>query len=136
MESTDMLIESVSPYGFDQTIDRISEAIIAMEWKMPAVHDLQQSLRNAGKDVLPVKVFEICNPKFSGRILELDAERIVSTLMPCRISVYERPDGKTYISRLNAGIMAKSFGGIIEEVMQGATEEVEQIIVHAARIDK
>jgi uncharacterized protein (DUF302 family) len=136
MGSSEMLIESVSPYSFDQTIDKISQAIAALEWKMPAVHDLQQSLRNAGKEVLPVKVFEICKPKFSGRILELDTERIVSTLMPCRISVYERADGKTYISRLNAGIMAVSFGGIIEDVMRGATEEVEQIIAYAVKVDK
>ena len=128
MNPTEMLIESQSLFGFDKTVELIHEAVTIKEWRMPALHDLQQTLRNTGKEILPVKVFEICKPEFSGRILELDAERIVSTLMPCRISVYERADGKTYISRMNSALLGKSFGGIIEEVMNASGKEIEEII--------
>ncbi len=48
--------------------------------------------------------------------------------MPCRISVYEKSNGKTYISRMNSGILAKSFGGTVEEVMTEASKEVEEIL--------
>ena len=81
-----------------------------------------------GKKVLPVKVFSICHPNHSSKILEKDNERIVSTMMPCRISVYEKSDGKTYISRINATVLASSMGGIIEQVMTDSANEVEEII--------
>jgi uncharacterized protein (DUF302 family) len=131
MNTSEMLIENLSPFGFDETVERVSKSIVNKEWRMPALHDLQGILKNSGKEVLPVKVFEICHPKHSGRILEKDDERIVSSLMPCRISVYMKSDGKTYISRLNAGEIAAGMGGVIATVMKDAFEEMEEIINHS-----
>ncbi len=128
MNINELFFETESPFGFQETIDRLTQSITVMGWKMPAVHDLQQTMLNYGKEVLPVKVFEICHPKHSSRILEKNDERIVSALMPCRISVYEKQNKKTFISRLNSGTMAASIGGIISEVMSDATHDVEQII--------
>jgi uncharacterized protein (DUF302 family) len=128
MNINELFFETESPFGFQETVDRITQSITVMGWKMPAMHDLQQTMLNFGKEVLPVKVFEICHPKHSSRILEKNDERIVSALMPCRISVYEKQNKKTFISRLNSGLMAASIGGIISEVMSDATHDVEQII--------
>ena len=47
--------------------------------------------------------------------------------MPCRVAVYEKPDGKTHITRMN-NLMAKPLGGIINEVMQKASSETEVFI--------
>jgi uncharacterized protein (DUF302 family) len=131
MNAEEMLFESLSPYDFKDTIEKITNAIEEKGWKTPAVHDLQQTMKNFGKDVLPVRVFEICHPKHSSRILEKDDERIVSAMMPCRISVYERSNGKTYVSRINSGKMSAVFGGLIEEVMKAATADVENIVEKA-----
>lgn len=128
MKTNEMILENISKFAFEETINKLTEAIALNEWKLTAVHNLQQTLKNFGKEVIPVKVFALCHPKHSGRILELDQERIVSSLMPCRISVYEKSDGKTYISRLNSGMMAASFGGIIETVMTDSTKDIEKII--------
>ena len=133
MEKNQLIIESLSPYGFQETLKRLTRSIDEQGWKMPALHDLQQTLANFGKAVLPVTVLAICHPKHSGRLLERDQERIVSSLMPCRISVYEHSDGKVYVSRLNSGIMAANFGGLIETVMKETTEEVEEIINNALK---
>lgn len=126
--NSEMILESRSIYDFEKTIEKINEAVLSAGWKIPAVHDLQNTIRNFGKEILPVKVFEICHPKHSSRILELNNERIVSTFMPCRISVYEKSDGKVYISRINATLLSKSFGGIIEEVMTLANDDMEEMI--------
>jgi uncharacterized protein (DUF302 family) len=123
-----MLLESPSRYNFEDTIEKLNLAVIESGWKMPATHDLQNTIRNFGKEILPIKVVEICHPKHSSRLLELDNERIVSTFMPCRISVYEKSDGKVYISRINATLLSASFGGIVEEVMSLANNEMEQMI--------
>ena len=76
----------------------------------------------------------MCHPNHSSRILEKDAERIVSSMMPCRVSVYEKKDGKTYISRMNSSIVAAGFGGIIEQVMTDSANEVEEIIEHVLQV--
>jgi len=123
-----MFLENESKYNFAETVEKLTAEIERKTWKVSAVHDLQETLKKNGTEVLPVKVFAICHPKHSSKILLKDDERIVSTLMPCRVSVYEKSDGKTYISRMNSGVLAKSFGGIIEEVMIASTNDVEEML--------
>jgi len=123
-----MFLENESKYNFDETVEKLKAEIEKKTWKVITVHDLQETMKKNGAEVLPVKVFALCHPKHSGKILAKDDERIVSSLMPCRVSVYEKSDGKTYISRMNTGVLAKSFGGIVEEVMQDSTQEVEEIL--------
>jgi uncharacterized protein (DUF302 family) len=123
-----MFLENQSKYGFSETIEKLKTAIEKKTWKLTATHDLQQTLKTYGKDVLPVTVLAVCHPKHSSQILELDNERIVSCMMPCRISVYKKSDGKTYLSRINPAPMAKAYGGVVEKVMTDSANEIEEII--------
>ena len=66
--------------------------------------------------------------RHAGAILAESDERIVAALMPCRVSFYEKADGKVYISRMNSGLMAKTFGGLIAEVMAVASADVEVML--------
>lgn len=123
-----MFLENESKYNFAETIEKLTAEIEKKKWKVSVVHDLQETLKKNGTEVLPIKVFALCNPIHSSKILLKDDERIVSSLMPCRVSVYEKSNGKTYISRINTGVLAKSIGGIIEEVMIDSSKEVEEIL--------
>ena len=105
MKENQIVLEHQSRFGFDKTVEMLIADAEKREWKVPAVHDLQQSLAKSGKTVKPVKVIEICKPEYSGQMLELNDERIISVMMPCRISVYEKEDGLTYVSLINAGEM-------------------------------
>ena len=127
-ESKNFFFDNQSKYDFDETIMQLQAEVERKTWKLTAIHDLQQTMKTYGKDVLPVKVFAVCHPAQSSKILEKDNERIVSCMMPCRISVYEKSDGKTYISRLNAAPIAKSYGGIVEQVMTDSANEIEEIL--------
>jgi uncharacterized protein (DUF302 family) len=49
-------------------------------------------------------------------------------MLPCRISVYEKTDGKTYISRMNAPAFAAMIGGDAAKTMVQAFNETEVII--------
>lgn len=124
-----LFLENESKYSFTETVEKLTVEIENQGWKLSAVHDLQETLSKFGTDVLAIKVFALCHPKHSSKILTRDDERIVSSLMPCRISVYEKSNGKTYISRVNTGLLAKSIGGIIEEVMLASTSDVEDILI-------
>ena len=105
MKKSQIVVEQKSKYGFEKTIQILTENAEKKEWKVPFVHDLQQSLAKSGKSVKPVRVIEICKPQYSGKMLELNDERIMSVMMPCRISVYEKDDGKTYVSLINVEAM-------------------------------
>jgi len=123
-----IFLENESKYNFAETVEKLTAEIEKKAWKVSAVHDLQETLKKNGSEVLPIKVFALCHPKHSSKILSKDDERIVSSLMPCRVSVYEKSNGKSYISRMNTGVLAKSIGGIIEEVMIDSSKEVEEIL--------
>ncbi len=123
-----MLHENESLYGFEETEIKLKEQIDANDWKLLGFHDLQQKMIQNGYDVIESKVFDLCKPEYSGEILKKDDERIVSALMPCRVAVYKKSDGKTYISRMNSGLMAKPMKGIIPRIMKNAADDVEKIL--------
>jgi uncharacterized protein (DUF302 family) len=131
MKALQIVIEQKSKFSFDKTVQLLIETAEKHEWKVPFVHDLQQSLAKSGKSVKPVKVIEICKPQFSGKMLELNDERIISVMMPCRISVYEKDDGKTYIGLINAGEMAATLSPNIAKVMKAAADETFEIVKSA-----
>lgn len=129
MKTGQIVIEQKSKYGFDKTVQLLTATAEKYEWKVPFVHDLQQSLAKSGKSVKPVKVIEICKPQYSGKMLELNDERIISVMMPCRISVYEKDDGKTYVGLINAGELAASLPANIASVMKAAADETTEIVL-------
>lgn len=129
VSSTDrMFLENESRFSYEETVTLLSDRILNVSWKISAIHDLQATLKKNGKEVLPIKIFELCNPVYSGQLLEIDSLRIYSPMMPCRLSVYEKEDGKTYIARMNSGIMASMVGGITEEVMTKAFVDIEKVL--------
>jgi uncharacterized protein (DUF302 family) len=128
MKTNQFIIEETSRFDFDNTVEKIVAEAERREWKVPFVHDMQQSLSKSGKAVNPVKVIEICKPEYSGQMLELNDERIISVLMPCRISVYEKEDGKTYIALINSGNMASGMADNIAGVLKSSSAESMEII--------
>jgi uncharacterized protein (DUF302 family) len=123
-----MIIEKLSPWEFYKTVELLTIEAAKLNWNIPAVHDLQQSLAKAGKSVAPVKVIEVCKPEYSGKMLEKNDERIISVMMPCRISVYLKEDGKAYIASVNVADLVTGMPETIRTVMLAAGEEVNEII--------
>jgi uncharacterized protein (DUF302 family) len=128
MEKNKVVMERKSRFSFDKTVEMLIADAEHREWKVPAVHDLQQSLAKSGKSVRPVKVIEICKPKYAGQMLELNDERIMSVMMPCRISVYEKDDGKVYIGMINTGDLTSGLPENIANVMKEASDETLIIV--------
>jgi uncharacterized protein (DUF302 family) len=132
-QTTNFVTELQSMHSFDKTVEELSAEAERREWKIPAIHDLQQSLAKSGKTVKPVKVIEICKPAYSGQMLELNDERIMSVMMPCRISVYMKDDGKTYVALINGGGMAAGQPEVIARVMKAASDETFEIVKTVTR---
>ena len=127
-ENMTILLENESRFSFDESVNKLTELITAKGWKITVTHDLQETMKKNGKSVLPVKVVELCNPAYAYQILSADIYRSVSPLLPCRISVYEKTDGKTYVSRMNAPAFASLIGGEAEQTILKAYHDAEEII--------
>jgi len=123
-----MINERTSPLSQEETVERIVASAEDMGWKVPEIHQIHNSVSNGGYDVLPVTVIELCKVDLAGNILSRDENRVVSSMMPCRVAVYENSDGDVIISRMNTGLMSSMFGGDVERIMAQATEETERII--------
>lgn len=122
----DMMVEErVSPLGFDETVNKIIANAEAIGWKIPQKGKgnpapIHKSIKkHIGKTVLPVKVIKLCNPDYAYALLNDDASRYVSVMMPCSISVYKKSDGKTYVANMKAGRMGSMMGGNVAKVMDG-----------------
>ena len=119
-----------SPYGFDETVAAVREAVASQQgWKVAQVFDIQKNIIEAGHvDMTRVKIVALCNGNYANRILDDDEDKVVTTLMPLGIGVYETNDGSVYLSAMNIGLMGKMFGGTISEVMGDASADIARII--------
>lgn len=118
-----MVKEMASPLGYEETIAHIQKNVDKNGWKTSATMRLDKSLAKEGKTVRPVASLKICHPDYAEKVLLDDNARFLSVMMPCSIAVYEKNDGKTYISTMNAKLMGKIFGGTAAQVMAGPVAE-------------
>ena len=123
-----LFLESKSRYSFDETVSKLNVIILEGGWKILHQHDLQEIMKKNGKDIISVNVIELCKPDYAYRLLSDDSLRIYSNMLPCRISVYKKKDGNTYLSRLNPTMIAAQAGGVVEEVMTTSFNDAERFI--------
>lgn len=118
-----MFSEVESPYGLEETVARIqynienNPTLKANGWSLSGLRNPAKAVQNDGGNVLPVLMIETCSTKYSGPVLKDDDVRFLSILMPCKLSVYKKQDGKTYIGTMNAGLMGRMFGPMVGEIM-------------------
>lgn len=125
-----MLREYPSPLGLEETVERIEQNAVAQGWVVSSVMPINDSIKkHGGGDLPPVRLINICEPHHAFRILSEDSNKVLSVMMPCTISVYERADGTTRVGVMNAGLLGKLFGGTVAEVMGGTVaQQQEQFI--------
>ena len=123
-----LFLEDQSQYGFEKSVSLLEQAASDNGWVIPKQYRLDMSLKKAGYEILPVSVIELCRPEHAAKVLGEDEYRHFSTMMPCRVSVYEKSDGTVFIARMNTGLMSYLFEPAVEEVMQAATSETENIL--------
>jgi uncharacterized protein (DUF302 family) len=130
-----MFNEVQSPFGLEETLARIQHNIAdnpelkEKGWALSGLRNPAKAVQTDGANVLPVMMVEVCSTKYSGPILKEDTVRFLSILMPCKISVYKKQDGKTYIGTMNAGLMGMMFGPLVGEVMGKVAEDQKQFLV-------
>jgi uncharacterized protein (DUF302 family) len=125
-----MFNETASPFGMEETVARIQGNVKATGngWALSGLRNPARAVAADGGNVLPVMMVEACSTKYSKPILKDDATRMLSILMPCKISVYKKNDGKVYVGTMNAGLMGKMFGPTVAEVMGQVAEDQKKFL--------
>jgi uncharacterized protein (DUF302 family) len=126
-----MFNEYESPYDLEETAARIQANMQALEskgWKLSGLRDPSKAVAAAGGNVLPLLLVEACSTEYSKPLLKDDETRILSILMPCTVTVYQKQDGKTYIGTMNAGLMGQLFGPKVAAIMSQVAEDQAKFV--------
>jgi uncharacterized protein (DUF302 family) len=94
------------------------------------VHDVKATLAAKGFDREPLKIIEICNPKFANETLARDIR--TALMLPCPITVYVK-DGETFISALRPAVIKDFYPEAGLDEVAGAVDRIIRDIVDAAK---
>jgi len=126
-----MFNEYESPFGVEETVARVQHNIVATGngWALSGIRNPAKAVQADGGNVLPVMMVEACSTAYSGPILKEDSVRYLSILMPCKITIYKKNDGKVYIATMNAGLIGKMFGPLVGDIMGKVAQDQKKFLV-------
>lgn len=125
-----MFTEHESPFDVEETVARIQQNVqeTGNGWELAGLRNPARAIQTDGGNVLPVLMVEACSTKYSKPILNDDTVRYLSILMPCKITVYKKNDGKTYVGTMNAGLMGMMFGPLVGEIMGEVAKDQKNFV--------
>lgn len=124
-----MIVTKESMFGMDETVDMIDEQANDNGWAVAKIWDMTERMEDAGFDDAPeVKILELCHAENSYNVLKNEEDMFIAAIMPCRMAVYEYGNGRTYVSRMNIGLMSKMFSPNVKRVMAGVAEDDKKIL--------
>ena len=95
-----------SPYGLDETVENLKQAITNQNFKLIRVDYLEHGLVEEGKENKKQIVVHFCNFDFLFKALAIDPR--VGMFLPCRVTIIEK-DGKVQLSTINPKRLSKLF---------------------------
>ena len=125
--ANDLTMEKPSKFSFEKTVEAVKSAAQEAGWSIPTEHDMQMSMKKAGKDVKPARIIVLCNADHAYQILNNDENKHFLSMMPCRIAIYEKNDGKTYLSIMNLSLINSS-DQELQDLMKNVQTDIEQML--------
>jgi uncharacterized protein (DUF302 family) len=102
-----MIFEKSAIGSVEQAARRVEEATKANGFGVIGIINLKEKITSKGVEFEPeCIILEVCNPNEAKKVL--DADIAISTVLPCRIAVYER-DGKTWIATVPPTVLLAVF---------------------------
>lgn len=128
---TRMVVARKSRRSFEDTCEAIDRVVGRTKgWGFPIpTWNFYQRFQEKGcvpKGFRKIKVYFVCSTKLASGVLE-DTPAMAG-IMPCSWAVYERDDGSVWLSKMNIGLMAKMFSGVIKQAMQQVEAADEEFL--------
>ncbi len=119
-----MIYITHSSRSSEEVEKRLTEAAARHKFGILHVHDLRKTLLSKGIDLgSECRVYDVCNPQSAFKALHTDMR--VSTVLPCRISIFSEGEGCT-IATVKPTALLESTG--LEGVATLA-EEIEREVL-------
>ena len=129
-----LIVEKASPLGFQETIDKLISNGKSLGWKLPKKwrKNFQKNLKHVTKiDIGRNLVIEMCEPWAAVELLKHDKYKKFLSMMPCSVAVYEKSDGKVYLSMMNIQMMGSVYKGQpeIEKLVSDLAPQMEKMLI-------
>lgn len=95
-----------SPYGLDETVENLKQALTDQNFKLIRTDYLEHGLVEEGKENKKQVVLHFCNFDFLFHALAIDPR--VGMFLPCRVTIIEK-DGKVQLSTINPKRLSRLF---------------------------
>jgi uncharacterized protein (DUF302 family) len=119
-----MVVTLSSDKTVSETAAALQAAVQANRFGGMQVHNLQETMTKKGVEFArECLIFEVCQPQQAKKVL--DENMSISTVLPCRISIYEE-GGKTILATLKPTTLLAMFNA---PHLEGVAQEVEATIV-------
>ncbi len=105
-EDESPIIVMDSPYGMDETVENLKQAITDQNFTLIRTDYLEHGLVEEGKENKNQVVLHFCNFDFLFEALTIDPR--VGIFLPCRVTVVEK-DGKVQLTTINPRRLSKLF---------------------------
>jgi len=119
-----MLVELSTNKTVSEAAAALQAAVQANHFGVMQVHNLKETMAKKGvafeRECL---IFEVCQPQQAKKVLDQDMS--VSTVLPCRISIYKE-SGKTILATLKPTALLAMFNA---PQLEGVAREVEDTIL-------
>lgn len=123
-----MILTDESIFGLEETVDALQKAIPQTGWNVSGVHDLCGGNFDPNLSLRPpVTLVSMCKAEYADVVLRTNPD--AAAIMPCTFAVWQDQSGRTYISRMNATMMAQLFGGQVGYVLSEKVAFDEKIIL-------
>ena len=119
-----MLFKLSTDKSLSEAAAALQAAVQANRFGVMQVHNLKETMAKKGVDFgRECLIFEVCQPQQAKKVLEENMS--ISTMLPCRISLYEE-GGKTILASLKPTALLAMFN---VPQLQGVAQEVEESII-------
>ena len=119
-----MLLKLSTDKSVSEAAAALQAAVQANRFGVMQVHNLRETMAKKGVDFgRECLIFEVCQPQQAKTVLEENMS--ISTMLPCRISLYEE-GGKTILASLKPTALLAMFN---VPQLEGVAQEVEESII-------
>ena len=127
-----MLFKLSTNKSVSETAAALQAAVLANRFGVMQVHNLRETMMKKGVDFgRECLIFEVCQPQQAKKVLEENMS--ISTMLPCRISLYEE-GGKTILASLKPTALLAMFNvPQLERVAQEVEESIIKIMNETAK---
>jgi len=129
MNTADFAYKLQSDKPFDEVVANLEKQTAEHKFRVLAIHDVQNTLKEKGIERGPLKIIEVCNAGFAHKATQKEVG--VAIFMPCRYSIYA-DGGKTHVTLARPSMIAAMFPEAGLNDLAGEVETTLKSIMEAS----